>query len=184
MEFKSLEKWRVQKNLSITEKQLDLAIDRMIKRHPLENWIQKRIANNGEVNVYLKLEFVNWLNEVYFSKEYYLDAEIRFFEKQISRLEEELNISHKELDVKDMSPKELSIYFDKSINTVHKGIERMRKRAGIEPDWFKNGRIIVPKEGVIWLSKNYFRKAYLNEIELYKLELQKYKRKLYAKARG
>ena len=104
MEFKSLEKWRVQNKFSISEKDLDVIIQRMIKRHPLEEWVYSYLAPNGQYNSYLKLEFVEWLEEVHFNKDdYYLDAEIKFFKKQISRLEKELSIPPKETRYNEMT---------------------------------------------------------------------------------
>ena len=48
----------------------------------MEDWIYLRVAGNGDVIEYLKLEFVYWLKEVYFNKEkFYLDLEIEFFDK-------------------------------------------------------------------------------------------------------
>ncbi len=70
----------------------------MIKRHPFERWIIKRLAQNGQYVVYVRLEYVQWLSEVYFSDKYYLDADIEFFKKQIKRPEKELNISHYEFE--------------------------------------------------------------------------------------
>ncbi len=183
MEFKSLEKWRVQKNFSLTEEQLDLAIKRMMKRHPSEYWVINRIAKNGKKVCYLKLEFVNWLSEVYFNKEYYLDTDIKFFERQVCRLEEELKLEHKEFINREMSIRELSEYFNKSINTIYKAIERLKKKTSIHIKYLPDRKIIIPKEGVEWLYKHYFRKAYLHDLEIYKLELQKHKRKLYGKRR-
>ena len=58
MEFKSLEKWRVQKNFSLTEEQLDLAIKRMIKRHPSEYWVINRIAKMEKKFVILNLNLL------------------------------------------------------------------------------------------------------------------------------
>lgn len=182
MEFKLLDKYRVQSNLYITEKQLDLAIKRMEKRHPLENWVIKYIANNGQKVCYIKLEFYEWLKEVYFNRdEYYLDTEIRFFEKQIFRLEEELKISHKDFSYNRMTVRELCNYFNKSINAMYMALGRMRKNGKIQTDYLEDGRVIVSNEGVKWLAKNYFRKPYLKDLELYKLELQKHKIKLYGK---
>lgn len=104
MEFKSMEKWRVLKNFNLNDKQFKKIEKKMIKRHPLEFWIDERIAQNGRKVVYIKLEFVEWLKEVYFNKDkYYLDAEIKFFEKQVFRLENELNIEHYEFKYNDMS---------------------------------------------------------------------------------
>ena len=42
---------------------------------------------------------------------------------------------------------------------------------------------MISKQGVKWLTENYFRKAYLKELELYKLSLQKEKKKLYERSR-
>ncbi len=180
MEFKAQEKWRVQQNFSITEKQLDVAIKKMQKRHPLEKWVNEKLANNGEEVVYLKLEFIEWLKDVYYNRKvFYLDAEINFFEKQIVRLENELNLPHKEFDHQAMTVREACNHFEKCINTLYSGLTRMRKN-NIDTITLEDGRILIPAEGVQWLSKNYFRSSYLEKIELYKLELQKQKRKAYA----
>lgn len=184
MEFKSIEKWRVQKNFSLSEKQLDLAIKRMMKRHPYESWVINRIARNGKEVCYLKMEFVNWLSEVYFNKEFYLDTEIKFFEKQIERLEEELKIPHKNFIEEEMTVRELCGFFDKNIDTIYKSIERLKLKTDAEIKYLSDGKIVVSKEGVEWLYKNYFRKAYLFNLEMYKLELQKHKRKIYGKSKS
>lgn len=180
MEFKSLEKWRVQNKFSISEKDLDVIIKRMIKRHPLEEWVYSYLAPNGQYNSYLKLEFVEWLEEVHFNKDdYYLDAEIKFFKKQISRLEKELSIPPKETIYNEMTIRELSNYFNKTINCLYMAIGRMRKTTNIPIAYDEDGKIIVPKEGVKWLHENYFRKDFLKSLELYKLKLQQQKRELY-----
>lgn len=183
MEFKAQEKWTVQQNLSMTEKQLNVAIKKMIKRHPLEDWIHDRLASNGERVVYLKLEFVEWLKEVYSHEEkYYLDLDIEFFRKQILRLEEELKIPHKEIEYRSMTVKEASDFFDKSINTIYVALNRMRKN-GINTIPLDNVKLLIPKEGVKWLCENYFRYSYLESLEVYKLELQKEKRKRHEQSR-
>ena len=68
MEFKSQEKWRVQQKFNLSDEQFENVIKKMKRRHPLESWVQKRIATNGERVVYIKLEFVEWLSEVYFNE--------------------------------------------------------------------------------------------------------------------
>ena len=62
MEFKSMEKWRVLKNFNLNDKQFKKIEKKMIKRHPLEFWIDERIAQNGSKVVYIKLEFVEIVN--------------------------------------------------------------------------------------------------------------------------
>lgn len=183
MEFKSLEKWRVQKELCISEDRLDLAIKRMTKRHPLEEWVQEKVASNGELVTYLKLEFVNWLKEVYYQKEFYLDAEIRFFKKQINRLEDELNIEHNDFIKGELSVEEASKHFNKTPSAIYMALTRLRRTTNIELHYLDDGKIIIPKEAFVWLSEHYFRKAYLQDLELYKLSLQKYKRKLYEQSK-
>lgn len=179
MEFKSMEKWRVQRDLNLTEVQLDNVIRRVGRRHPLEDWINIRVASNGDVVEYLKLEFVYWLKEVYFNKEkYYLDLEIEFFERQIKRLESELNIFPYEFKYEDTSLKDLRSYFNKSKNAIGRAVDQMNRQTNSSYKYFKDGKVMITKEGVKWLAEKYFRKAYLKDLELYKLELQERKIKL------
>ena len=184
MEFKSMEKWRVQKDLNLTEVQLENVIARALRRHPLEDWINFRVSSNGDTIEYLKLEFVCWLKEVYFNKEkYYLDLEIDFFEKQIRRIENELNISHYEFKYEDISLKDLRSYFNKSKNAIGVAVNTMQKRNDKTFKYVRDGKVIIKKDGVKWLSEKYFRKAYLYNLEIYKIELQKRKIKKYELSR-
>lgn len=178
MEFKSMEKWRVLRKFNLNEKQFKRIEKKMIKRHPLEFWIDERIAHNGQIVIYIKLEFIEWLKEVYFNKEkYYLDAEIEFFEKQVYRLENEFNIEHYEFKYEDMSLIDLRVYFNKSKNAIGVAVNRMEKRTNKSYKYTVNGIVMVSKEGVKWLTEKYFRKQYLKDLEIYKLLLQNVKRK-------
>lgn len=178
MEFKSMEKWRVLQKFKISEKQYKRLVKRLKRRHPNERWIDEHFAQNGERVVYLKLEFVEWIEEVYFNNNiFYLDAEINFFRKQILRLENELHFTHNEFEYKDISLYDLRSYFNKSKNTIGVAVNRMEKRTNQSFKYLKDGKVIISKEGVKWLSENYFRKDYLKKIEFYKLELQNVKRK-------
>ena len=172
MEFKLQEKWRVEQELSLSSSQMDKAIHKMIKRHPLESWVQVKYSLNGEKIIYLRLEFVNWL------KEDYLDLEIKFFKKQISRLEKELNISPREIEYKDLTIKELCSFFSKGQKTIWSGVSRMCKYYDASLKYVKNKKTYVSSSGVKWLNENYFRNDYLMDLELYKLELQKKKREI------
>ncbi len=184
MEFKSQEKWRVQQKFNLSDEQFENVIKKMKRRHPLESWVQKRIASNGERVVYIKLEFVEWLSEVYFNEnKFYLDADIDFFKKQITRLENELNINHHEFEYQDISLYDLRNYFNRSKNAIGVAINRMEKRNNTSYKYIKDGKVMISKEGVKWLTENYFRKAYLKDLELYKLNLQKQKRKLHEQSR-
>lgn len=53
----------------------------------------------------------------------------------------------------------------------------MEKRNGKSFKYTENGKVMINKEGVKWLSERYFRKSYLRQLEFYKLELQNVKRK-------
>lgn len=183
MEFKSMEKWRVQQKFNLNDEQFDNVVKKMKKRHPLESWIHKRIASNGERVVYIKLECVEWLSNVYFNKKYYLDSDIEFFQKQVQRLEKELNLPPYEFKYKDMSLYDLRDYFDRSKAAIGMAVQRMEKRNSVSYKYIKDGKVMISKEGVKWLTENYFRKAYLKELELYKLSLQKEKKKLYERSR-
>lgn len=184
MEFKSQEKWRVQQKFNLSDEQFENVIKKMKRRHPLESWVQKRIASNGERVVYIKLEFVEWLSEVYFNEnKFYLDADIDFFKKQITRLENELNINHHEIEYQDISLYDLRNYFNRSKNAIGVAINRMEKRNNTSYKYIKDGKVMISKGGVKWLTENYFRKAYLKDLELYKLNLQKQKRKLHERSR-
>lgn len=79
--------------------------------------------------VLFNLEFVNWLNEVYFNKNgFFLDREIHFLNAKIKDLENELGISHYEKNYPYLNVKELQEYFDKTNSSILKAIERMNKK--------------------------------------------------------
>ena len=178
MEFKLKMKWDVLREFKLTEEQFYNISKKMIKRHPYERWIIRKLAQNGERVVYVRVEYVEWLKEVYFSNKYYLDAEIEFFQKQVLRLEQELNISHYDFNYKDMSLVDLREYFGKSKNAIGVAVNRMEKRNNKSYKYIKDGKVMISKEGVKWLNEKYFRKQYLKDLEFYKIELQKRKRQL------
>ena len=178
MEFKLKMKWDVLREFKLTEEQFYSISKKMIKRHPYERWIIRKLAQNGERVVYVRVEYVEWLKEVYFSNKYYLDAEIEFFQKQVLRLEQELNISHYDFNYKDMSLVDLREYFGKSKNAIGVAVNRMEKRNNKSYKYIKDGKVMISKEGVKWLNEKYFRKQYLKDLEFYKIELQKRKRQL------
>ena len=183
MEFKQLEKWRVQKELKLSEKQINKAIKVMIRRHPFEKWINTKCSAIGERITYLKLEFVKWIEEVYLKKnKYYLDLEISFFNKQIKRLEDELKLPHRETEYHEMPLYELPAFFEKRRGAINVAVSRLLK---VHPEYryYNDNTVMITSEGVKWLNEKYFRQAYLEELEIYKLELQKYKRKIYANVR-
>ena len=122
--------------------------------------------------------------EVYFnSSKFYLDADIEFFQKQILRLENELKIPSYKFEYYDMSLYDLREYFNRTKAAIGMAVQRMERRNTISYKYIKDGKVMISKEGVKWLTENYFRKAYLKELELYKLKLQKEKKKRYEQSR-
>ena len=105
-------------------------------------------------------------------------ATIEFFEKQIKRLESELNISPYQFKYNDTSLKDLRLYFNKSKNAIGRAVNEMQKHNKFSYKYIKDGKVMISKDGVKWLAEKYFRKAYLKDLELYKLELQERKIKL------
>ena len=165
MEFKWQDNYYTLRKYNLTYDDLKKIIKKVYKRHPLETWL------------YLNMEFVEYLEEVYFNKNgYYLDLEITFFEKQILRLEKELNLKHSEIHYEDVSLYDLRKYFGKSKNVIGVATHRMQQHFSYPLKYIKERKTYVRAEGVKWLNEKYFRKSYLEELENYKLALQKAKK--------
>lgn len=160
----------VEKKLEVSEKQLNRAIKVMEKLHYFENWIYYKLGPSSDLIVFFNLEFVDWLKKVYFNKQgFYLDREINFLEKQISDMENELNIQHFEKIYPYLNVKELEGYFNKSNSSILKAIERMNKQ--ISCKCYENGKLYIKPIGVKWLDQKYYRKSYIKELLNYKQKL-------------
>jgi len=173
------DRWYVEKELNLTSRQLDRAIEKMQKRHPKENWIYVREPNNNQRTEYCSLEFVEWLKEVYLVKDkYYLDLEIAFYEKLIKRLEDALNISHNEIKYGDMTKKEMMEFFNKNLKSIDMAISKMCERYSKDMKYIEDGIIFVKAEGVKYINEKYYRESYLNYLEKLKRNLEvKYEEK-------
>lgn len=177
MEFKWKDNYYTLKKYNLTYDDLKKIIKKIYKRHPLEDWTYLRHPLNDQICLYLNLEFVEYLEEVYFNKNgYYLDLEITFFEKQILRLEQEFKLEHSEIHYEDISLYDLREYFGKSKNTIGVATNRMQQHFSYPLKYTKDGKVYVKAEGVKWLNEKYFRKSYLEELEKYKLALQRAKK--------
>lgn len=176
MAKKFQDKLYVKKELSITEKQLDRAIKKMKERHPLEDWFFVRKALNGEERTYFHIQFIKWLKDVYLNKSAdYLSLEILFFENEIEQLCNELNIIYKPIEYKDMSIKELSIYFHRNLESIRTAIYRMPDELKLSCKYIKDDNLYIKSEGVKWIHKNFYRKSYLEYLEKTKLSLEENK---------
>lgn len=171
MKNKWMYKDDVERNLGVSEEQLNHAVKIMEKYHYFENWIWYRLGPTDLI-VLFNLEFVDWLNEVYFNKNgFFLDREIHFLNAKIKDLENELGISHYEKNYPYLNVKELQEYFDKSNSSILKAIERMNKKTDCK--CYREGKLYITPTGVKWLDQNYYRKSYLKELLKYKKLLNK-----------
>lgn len=174
MKYKYQDRWTVQKQLSVTEKQLDRAITIMEKRHPLENWLYIREAQNGQKNLYLSLEFVKWLTDVYFNKSAsQLDLEIIFYRDAIKQLKDYLHITIPEIEYRDLTLKEMMIFFNKSRNSIDVAVFKMCQALGKDLKYDRDNIVVVKAEGIKWIHENLFRRNYLKFLEEYKIRLEK-----------
>lgn len=152
----------------ITHKDLRYAINVMEKKHKNCRWKSQKVRSKKS---YILIEGYYWLLYVYFNNEKRLiDNDIEFFEKRIKLYENLLNVESKKLFEKNMSIKELSIYFSRKIETIEKAIWKMIK---IHSDYRYtiDNNFIITKEGVEWLGKNCFKQKYLKVLENYKMDL-------------
>lgn len=135
----------IQEMFSLTTKQFGRVMRNIERRHPLEFWI-KRIKENNKEKVYIKQECVEWLKEVYFNKEeHYLTLEIKFYQKRIFALEQELGIDHRRNKYVSTSLRFLPYKFDKSVSAIHVALHRMRKFFPY-PITFEENDVICVKE--------------------------------------
>ena len=161
----------------ITFNYLSVAINDMVKKHPLCRWKNKKI--NGK-KFYVLIEGYYWLIYVYFQYEKeQIDADIEFFETRIKQYEELLHIkTEKVLWNEDMFILQLPNYFNRTIGTIYNAISKMKKLTNGRYTYYEKGKCKISKEGIEWLCKNCFKQKYLELLEQYKMELTE----LYIKA--
>ena len=154
----------------ITELDLRKAINVMIEKHPTCRWRSKKIRNR---KYFILIEGYYWLLNVYFQKEKSLiDADINFFEDRIKQYEELLKVEkNKNWWDEDMDIKQLCKYFDRKEITIRKTIKKMCDNGFGQYKFLINDKVVISSKGVEWLSKNVFKKKYLELLEKYKMEL-------------
>ena len=93
MEFKRIPFIAVQRKFNLTDRQMYYIRDRIRKYHKEDEWFIFEYNAIGEKELWIYLEGVHWIEEVYLQYDTpYIEAEIQFVSKQIKRLEEELNV--------------------------------------------------------------------------------------------
>ena len=154
----------------ITELDLRKAIDVMLEKHPTCRWRSEKIRSR---KYFILIEGYYWLLNVYFQKEKSLiDADINFFEDRIKQYEELLKVEkNKNWWDEDMDIKQLCKYFDRKEITIRKTIKKMCDNGFGQYKFLINDKVVISSKGVEWLSKNVFKKKYLELLEKYKMEL-------------
>ena len=154
----------------ITELDLRKAIDVMLEKHPTCRWRSEKIRNR---KYFILIEGYYWILNVYFQKEKALiDADINFFEDRIKLYEELLKVENNQnFWNEDMDIKQLCKYFDRKEITIRKAIKKMCDNGLENYKFLIDGKVVISSKGVEWLSKNVFKKKYLESLEKYKMEL-------------
>lgn len=170
----------VYKRVRKTKKQIYKVVNLAKKKHPFERWYDRLLMRDGDIISAYAMEFVDWLEEVHYATGgTYLEREIKFYEKRIKQLEEELNIAPSQFKLKKCLLKDIPMYFDKDKSTIKRVIKKMRNaNGGLFESLNDKGLILISPEGMLWLAQNCFRKKYLEYLEIYKRSLQKKKEEL------
>lgn len=165
-------------NKEIKYNNLVRAINIMDEKHHKCRWKFKKYDSGKK---YILKEGYYWLIYVFFQNDKkMIDADIEFFEIRIKQYEELMKVSPKKIWKNDMKVKELEKYFNKEPRTIRDSLMKLKENSGNRYILKKDKEKIILKEGVEWLSKNYFKTKYLEELEKYKMELtEKYIRKGY-----
>lgn len=166
MEFKRIPFIAVQRKFNLTDRQMYYIRDRIRKYHKEDEWFIFEYNAIGEKELWIYLEGVHWIEEVYLQYDTpYIEAEIQFVSKQIKRLEEELNVHCDPIHCEDMDIIELSIYFQKAKKTIYNEINKNRK--DLEKYIIGKKPIKLSEEGVRWMELNLYRKRYMKDLYLY-----------------
>ena len=153
----------------VTHKDLRIAINIMVKKHPTCRWLSQKIKSK---RYYIIYEGYLWLLHVYFQNEKkQLDADIFFFETRIKEYEKILKLDSKNIFNEEMLVDDLEQYFHRAKLTIRRAICTMKKNNNQNYIYRENGKYIISKEGIKWLCKNCFKQKYLELLEEYKMEL-------------
>ena len=154
----------------ITELDLRKAINVMLEKHPTCRWRSEKIRSR---KYFILIEGYYWLLNVYFQKEKSLiDADINFFEDRIKQYEELLKVENNQnWWNENMDIKQLCKYFDRKEITIRKAIKKMCDNGFEQYKFLIKDKVVISAKGVEWLSKNVFKKKYLELLEKYKMEL-------------
>ncbi len=154
----------------ITHKNLRKVILVMQEKHPNCRWRSNKVKSR---KFYIIYEGYWWLVDVFFQKEKSLiDSDVDFFEDRIREYEELLKIeSDRKWWNEDMNINQLCEYFNRKDITVRKAIKKMCDSGMSQYRTYIDRKVVICKEDIEWLTKNFFKNKYLELLEKYKMEL-------------
>jgi len=153
----------------ITHKDLRMAIDIMLKKHPMCRWRSEKINSK---KYFILVEGYYWLRDVYFQKEKsQIDADIDFFETRIKEYEKILFIEKSKELFNDIPENELEKFFKRKYRTIHRYLKILAEKNDISFRYENAGQIYISHKGIELLCKKFFKQKYLEILENYKMEL-------------
>lgn len=179
MEFHRMRFSDVKKRFDLSDRQMNWIKEKCFKSHRADCWIFCRTNMMGEEELWMYMEGVKWIEEVYLNYDVpYKTAEIEFVKGNIKRLEQELKIKREPISYRAMNIKELAFYFGKSKRSIFSAIKKLR--------FFIPGAVsattkktVVSADGVKWIEQNCYKEKYIEDLYEYKRLLQEIKRGLW-----
>lgn len=159
----------------ITHTDLRKAVQVMQQKHSLCRWRSEKIKQRY---YYIQYEGVIWLRDVYFNSYdiRFIDKDIKWFENRIIWYQNQFNKNHIDypefsFNIDTMNKIQLCKYFDKSISTIENALRKYETHTSFKNRHYKNGKLQIQKDAIIWLIKNQFKDKYIEILEAYKMEL-------------
>ena len=160
---------KTKNNKEITHKDLNRAIDLMLKKHPTCRWRSQKINSR---KYYILIEGYYWLIYVIFQNEKSLvEADIEFFKMRIKLYEDFLDIKPKEVFKENILYSQSEIFFNKKLNTIRKAIKKLERKHNMDLMFEKDSQKYITGKAIELLCKECFKQKYLEILEEYKMEL-------------
>lgn len=169
----------VQNQFGLSDWQMKWIKEKCNRSHRADRWLCYRTNMDAEKELWMYLEGVKWVEEVYLNFDVpYKTAEIEFVKRNIKRLEQELKIKREPISYRAMNIKELAFYFGKSKRSIFSAIKKL--------SFFIPGAVsattkktVVSADGVKWIEQNCYKEKYIEDLYEYKRLLQEIKRGLW-----
>lgn len=167
-----IEQDEIQKNYLLSDIDLKNIRRTISKRHSNDDWIHAIdivIENQTKKLYYYDLDAIDWIVNVYFRdlKINYLNAEIKFEKKYISKLENILNVSYfpkyKEIGVYELS---------KKLGITYTETKRKMNVLNIIPFLDEDRKYKLTEEQVKLLIEKECKKYYFKKLNEYKISLK------------